>query len=395
MVLRKSFLKWLIWFAGIAFFMAYLAPVSVTADSFLRIARGFILVALMFSAPIFPILYLIELNRFQRSKIINQELEKGFESTIENLNTGKEDYTYKPKGAGLFYQAGATKIQKIVTNIFFILLVGPAFFVFTGNFVYTAEVSKLSNYFSLILTVSAVSVLVHLFFKKKWKPGENWYSQTKIEKTLQIPLILLLIHSLFWINLAISGPHLYTFIFGVSGVKQDTVIKDRNFNRRSCDYELKPKNIDIVFFQYCITRDLYNQLPEGDIKSELIVKQSSLGYIVKDIRVLVSRDNFASREADNQLEQSIWLLRASFRIFLVLVVPILFIFYLYISYSGKTPKDYQIYRGYLAQAMERFRLKEYESALEYFEKAKEVRSLEPTNEVLYERCKKRAAKGRS
>jgi hypothetical protein len=94
-----------------------------------------------------------------------------------------------------------------------------------------------------------------------------------------------MIFGLFWVNIAISAPKLYTSAFGEIDIMHDVVKKKKTSSRRSCDYRLEPRSINTAFFHYCISESDYNRLPGDEIKSELLLKKSSFGYIVKHIRV--------------------------------------------------------------------------------------------------------------
>lgn len=297
----------------------------------------------------------------------------------------------------LVQQEGANRYQKIVASIFAATLIGPLFFIFTHNFVYKPVVSKLSIYVSLVLTISSISMLAYLYFKDKWKPANAWFGYSKIKRILVIPFAPLFIYSLFWMNIAISAPHLFTLMFGVDAVKQDVVVKDRHYSRRSCKYRLEPKSISAMFFHYCISEGLYKQLPEGEIESELLIKQSLFGYFVRDVRLFRSQGNHASRAPIYLnvygVEKSIWQISFSvLRVFLAISTLFILAWYYAVLYQSKPSKEYRAYKLYLSRAMARFGAKDYDGALTFFEKAGSLRSLEPTNRLLYERCKQRAGK---
>ena len=187
---------------------------------------------------------------------------------------------------GLLFRKGSTLNQKIVAAVFMAAFVGPAFLIFTHNFVAESIVSEFSSYASLVLTVLSVGILAYLYINEAWKPAPVWYSYSRFTRALLIPFIPLLLFGLFWVNLAISAPHLFTLVFGSNAVKLDMVVKDRHYSRRSCDYRLEPQSINTIFFHYCISESLYNQLPDKEMESELLIKQSFLGFIVEDIRLL-------------------------------------------------------------------------------------------------------------
>ena len=187
---------------------------------------------------------------------------------------------------GLLWRKGATKYQKVVAIILSATIIGPFYLIFTHNFVAEPRVSELSSYASIVFTACLIFMLAYLYTKKLWRPAPVWHTYSKFKKVLLIPFVPLFLYGLFWVNLAISMPQVFTLLFGTDAVKRDVVVKDRHYSRRSCDYRLEPQTINAIFFHYCISESFFNQLPETAIESELLIKQSPLGYIVEDIRLL-------------------------------------------------------------------------------------------------------------
>lgn len=186
----------------------------------------------------------------------------------------------------LLWVKGSTKYQKILSATLCLLTPGPLFLMFTHNFVNEPKVSTLSFYISLVLTVFFMLMLVYFYAMKLWKPEPAWYQHSKFRKASVILFMPVLVFFLFWINLSIAAPQLFTALFGDEMVIQDEVLKVKRYARNSCDYRLVPQSINTKFFHYCISPSFYNQLPATKMKAELIIKQSGLGYIVKDIKPL-------------------------------------------------------------------------------------------------------------
>ena len=194
---------------------------------------------------------------------------------------------------GLFFKKSATLSQKIVASLFMAAVVGPFVLVFSHNFVAESSVSEFSLYASLLLTVLTIGILRYLYINEAWKPDPTWYNYSRFKKTSLMLFFPFFIFGLFWINLSISAPQLFTSVFGSNAVKLDTVVKHYLYSKKiwTCDYRLKPSSIDAIFFHYCISKDLYNQLPDTPIESELLIKKSALGYIVEDIRLFTNNAN--------------------------------------------------------------------------------------------------------
>ena len=187
---------------------------------------------------------------------------------------------------GLLWESGATKYQKIVAGILGAITIGPLFLMFTHNFIVEPRILEFSSYVSVVLTVCSVSIMAYLYAKELWKPASAWYKQSKFTRALVILFTPLFIFGMLWVNLVISAPQLYTVLFGSETVRWDVVVKNRYYSKRSCSYRLEPKSINAFYFYYCISESLYNLLPETEIESELLIKQSALGYVVEDIRLL-------------------------------------------------------------------------------------------------------------
>ena len=186
---------------------------------------------------------------------------------------------------GLLWLKGSTKYQKIVAAIFSVLCIGPFIWVFTRNFVIAPRTSYLAVNISLLLTAISIVVIAYLYFKNLWRPGPKYNRYSLGLKFIMIPIISGFIFILFWMNIAIAAPHLYTAVYGKDDIKKDVVIKDKGASRSGCKYRLKSNSIDSFFFRFCISERGYNQLPSGELEAELYIKKSVLGYIVNNIRV--------------------------------------------------------------------------------------------------------------
>lgn len=183
---------------------------------------------------------------------------------------------------GLLFDKGATKNQKIVGTILLATMVTPFYSVFTRDFVSEPGVAEFSTYAAIILTGCLTLILIYLHAIKAWRPSPAWYKFSTIKKVVTFPLFLLFIFAILWANLAITVPQVYTSFFGVETVKQEILTKDRR-SKMACRYRLRQQSVNAILFQYCITESFYNRLPDTPMESELLIKESSLGYIVKDV----------------------------------------------------------------------------------------------------------------
>lgn len=176
--------------------------------------------------------------------------------------------------------------QKIVLMIFFVAFLGPFSLIFTGNFVPTTSHNRLALYFSLALT-SILSIFIFYLYKNRlWISRLDWNRYSKLKKNIAVFASFATVVGIFWIDLAISLPHLYTEIFGKRALTIDTVTKENHYSRRSCEYRIQPRSIDFALFKFCISDTTYDRLPDENLRAKLILKQSRFGYAVEDIRVI-------------------------------------------------------------------------------------------------------------
>lgn len=183
------------------------------------------------------------------------------------------------------WREGSEKYQKIVISVLAMLTVGLAFFMFSHDFVAEPDWLIFSIYFSGFSILCSVVFFIRLYLTGVWDPAPAWFKYSKAKNFILLLSVPIFFFVIFWINIAVSLPHAFTVVFGAERVLEDLVEKNEIHSRRSCDYRLELKSVSPLLFHYCISKEFYSQLPDGEIVSELFVKQSIFGYSVEEIRV--------------------------------------------------------------------------------------------------------------
>lgn len=185
----------------------------------------------------------------------------------------------------LFSIEGVTKQQKVVVGITGLAGIGCFFSAVTHNFVASPIALDLALYASLTLTGVITIFVIYWHARGEWKLAPAWHGFSEGRKVIVLLFAPLLLWGMLWLNMTTSIPQLFTLTFGDENSRQDLVIKQKSSSRRSCHYRLKPKSVETAFFHYCIPENLYKQLPMAEMEAELIIQESSLGYVVENIRL--------------------------------------------------------------------------------------------------------------
>ena len=137
------------------------------------------------------------------------------------------------------------------------------------------------------LTLAPAFALVAVAFIEYRRRRGTWILGIEVSRTRWYLAILpgaaLLLFGIFWINLSLSLPLVYTLALGQSETIEDRVEKDREFNRHTCDYRLRPASIDSFGFRYCISESTYDELPETSMPASLRLTRSVAGFLVDEI----------------------------------------------------------------------------------------------------------------
>ena len=203
---------------------------------------------------------------------------------IEQIKGGKTE----GKTIGSIRKTITKKNQTILVTAIMVFIFSPFSIFFANNFVQSPSVSKFSVYIAGVFTVFFILLFIYLRIKNIWCPNRALDHYSKVKRAFLIAFMPAFFFMLFWINLAIPIPWLFTALSGEYHTRFDIVIKEKELGRRnrSCDFRFELKSVDPLFFHYCITENLYNQLPDEELEAELTIKESVLGYIVEDIKLI-------------------------------------------------------------------------------------------------------------
>lgn len=150
---------------------------------------------------------------------------------------------------------------------------------------------NLANKFSIFLALVTVLYIVFLLQKEIIYPASKWYTSSIFKRLLVAAVFPFIIYFIYFANLVDLYPLLYTDEFGEKVKKTVFMVKHKRYSngrfaKWSCDYYLRPHNSKNYFFQFCISKNRYLNLPEQKFKVNLEVKQSSSGYVVKSVQFL-------------------------------------------------------------------------------------------------------------
>ena len=209
---------------------------------------------------------------------------------VEQLITEQEKIVKQLKQINIKenIRKASNKYKNLVLYSYLILIFGASILFVTNKFVIEPGISTFAKYTALILAVVHFIFIRYLYKNELWKPEPSRYDEISpwFKKLILFPITFLLVFWLYWINIAMTYPFLYTLLVGQKSVINDTVVKEKVKSSKSCDFRLQPKSIDSSMFHYCISKNLYQQLPQKELEAKLFLKKSSLGYIVKKIDVI-------------------------------------------------------------------------------------------------------------
>lgn len=143
-----------------------------------------------------------------------------------------------------------------------------------------------------LVIAAAIMVLIALWMRRmylagSWKPGEPWTSASRTKRWLMTPLCTLFFLAILWINVAVTLPMAYTRVMGVEAQALSQVETYRSTGSRSgCRYQFKVKEINFMFFEFCLERDDYESLPSHPMPAELQFRETALGREVTSLRLL-------------------------------------------------------------------------------------------------------------
>ncbi|MGE8317908.1 MAG: hypothetical protein ACN6O3_04125 [Comamonas sp.] len=145
---------------------------------------------------------------------------------------------------------------------------------------------QLAAWLSGLLTLASCLLLWRLHRRGLWQAGEPWPSMGRVKRAFMLPLCLLLAYFCFWLGLAGTLPMAYTAVLGQPAIYPTLAERKRDSGRYSCNYQIKLRSIDYLFFEYCIGSERYGELPAHQQMPVLVqVKRSWFGDSVQSLRL--------------------------------------------------------------------------------------------------------------
>lgn len=138
------------------------------------------------------------------------------------------------------------------------------------------------------LSFVVVSLFYVLLFLAKRAGDWNLCYTRKVESIFKISAKNIGLFLFMWVlthaSFIYAYPGIYTGLFGRETVISMNIIKNKG-GRRSCNYQVRPKKQNSIFLHFCITREMFNSLPDDDLQVDLRAKESRLGYLVKEVLI--------------------------------------------------------------------------------------------------------------
>jgi hypothetical protein len=185
------------------------------------------------------------------------------------------------------------KNQKIL-RIIFTSLAGPAVAclfcvsLFNISFFPSSFISNAAIFIAMPAGFSALGILWMLERQGLWEPDYNYIPESVVKRAFLFLFAPFFLSFVFWLLLTFPIPLLYTYLFG-NEVEVDFVASKAKFNRRSslrCQHQLEFEELSHSAFSFfCISPEKYKKLVSGKVPSKVVILQSNLGLIVKDVYI--------------------------------------------------------------------------------------------------------------
>ncbi|MGD2117129.1 MAG: hypothetical protein PVG66_02115 [Chromatiales bacterium] len=152
-----------------------------------------------------------------------------------------------------------------------------------ADFVPSFEMRSFSLYGSILIGgVATITVFRRI--------GHKFIGPDEKSKTIQWLFVILLPALMIFFSLAVIGhgvPAAYTAIAGLKYSESVKLEKQWSHGRFTCNYRLTGKSIETALPGYiCITEDMFELLPGGELIFDLIGKKSWAGKLYLEVRLV-------------------------------------------------------------------------------------------------------------
>ncbi|MGF1777132.1 hypothetical protein [Vibrio nomapromontoriensis] len=135
-------------------------------------------------------------------------------------------------------------------------------------------------FISLLASVTLILPVMHLHSTGQWR-----YYRQPDKHPLLIKLSLLLsplfVWGMMYLYFSQTLPATYTMLFGQQTQVNEKLIKNDSHRRKSCDIRLDIERT--ITFSYCISKQAYSRLPNGEFEVTLIGKKTEAGILVEEV----------------------------------------------------------------------------------------------------------------
>lgn len=185
-----------------------------------------------------------------------------------------------------FWAEGTSTSHKRLILLMLAIFLGCAPVIFLRDFVPSPLVQRVGLVVAVTLLALIALWMRRMYLAGTWTPGEPWTSASRTKRWLMTPLCILFFLAVLWINVAVTLPMAYTRLMGVEAQMHSQVEKHRRSGSRGgCRYQFKVKDINFMFFDFCLAREDYEALPEHPLPAELQLRESALGRQVTGLRL--------------------------------------------------------------------------------------------------------------
>ncbi|MFC0337510.1 hypothetical protein SAMN05421848_1703 [Kushneria avicenniae] len=185
----------------------------------------------------------------------------------------------------IFWDSNASVKRNVGAWFFIAFLLTAALSLYFNHFVANPHTVKIATYISIAFTIITFPWIISRLARKS-NQNKKWHNIPRWKKLATLLALPFLIFSVFWLNLALAFPHAYTQVFGTSMARSDIIHKEEGIN---CNYQVTLDSVDALFFEFCIDQENFDRMSDGPQSADIMIKESSLGYIVTGVGVMIDR----------------------------------------------------------------------------------------------------------
>lgn len=180
---------------------------------------------------------------------------------------------------------GTSTAQKWLITIFMTVMTGALAPIFWRSFIPTVHWQQTALYLALALTAGAGIWLRQLHEMGHWQPAGPWPGYGRARRWLMALFCSAFVTLMLWFNLAATLPMAYTAATGSHASMQTLAEKKRGSGRHACRYQLKLREVDYLFFEFCMDQEGYERLPSTPLPARLSLRQGYFGSWVESVRL--------------------------------------------------------------------------------------------------------------